>query len=114
MGKEKSMGINTVRLHICHHQIVGTGSVFLDYLLLNNLKTETSCQVPNQVQRVLLLPFLKVVGLILVKRRIINEDKCHICTREAETAIHVLWDCAAVTDVWAGSIPKLQKGASVF
>ena len=33
--KEKSMGINTVRLHICHHQIVGTGtgtffSIFLD------------------------------------------------------------------------------------
>ncbi|KAK7836571.1 hypothetical protein CFP56_022362 [Quercus suber] len=24
--KEKSMGINTVRLHICHNQIVGTGS----------------------------------------------------------------------------------------
>ena len=26
LEKEKSMGINTVRLHIYHHQIVGTGS----------------------------------------------------------------------------------------
>ena len=26
LEKEKSMGINTVRLHICHHQIVGTSS----------------------------------------------------------------------------------------
>ena len=25
-GKEKSIGINTVRLHICHHQIIGTDS----------------------------------------------------------------------------------------
>ena len=50
----------------------------------------------------------------LVKRRIINEDKCPICTREVETAIHVLWGCAAVIDVWVGSIPKLQKGNSVF
>ena len=50
----------------------------------------------------------------LVKRRIINEDKCPICTREVETAIHVLWGYAAVIDVWVGSIPKLQKGNSVF
>jgi len=50
----------------------------------------------------------------LVKRRIINEDKCPICTREVEIAIYVLWGCVAVTDVWAGSIPKLQKGNSIF
>ena len=25
LEKEKSKGINTIRLHICHHQIVGTG-----------------------------------------------------------------------------------------
>ena len=49
-----------------------------------------------------------------MKRRIINEDNCPICTREVETAIHVLWGYAAVIDVWVGSIPKLQKGNSVF
>ena len=43
----------------------------------------------------------------LEKRRIINEDKCHICTREAESAVHVLWGYAMVQDVWAGSISKL-------
>ena len=50
----------------------------------------------------------------LVKRGIINGDKCPICTREVETAIYVLWGCVAITDVWAGSIPNLQKGNSVF
>ncbi|KAK9998406.1 hypothetical protein SO802_018009 [Lithocarpus litseifolius] len=43
----------------------------------------------------------------LVNRKIITDDKCHICIREAESAIHVLWGCAAVQDVWAGSIAKL-------
>ena len=42
-------------------------SVFPDYLLLNNLKTGTSCQVPNQVQRsaLLILQHLFTVLIIL-------------------------------------------------
>ncbi|KAL0006082.1 hypothetical protein SO802_013643 [Lithocarpus litseifolius] len=50
----------------------------------------------------------------LVKRKIITDDKCHICTREAELVFHALWGCVAVQDVWAGSISKLQKGVSNF
>ena len=50
----------------------------------------------------------------LVKRKIITDDKCHICTREVESVTHALWGCAAVQDVWAGSISKLQKGVSAF
>ncbi|KAK9988033.1 hypothetical protein SO802_028272 [Lithocarpus litseifolius] len=33
---------------------------------------------------------------------------------KVESAIHALWDCAAVQDVWAGSIAKLQKGVTDF
>ena len=50
----------------------------------------------------------------LVKRKIITDDKCHICTRKVESVTHALWGCAAVQDVWAGSISKLQKGVSAF
>ena len=50
----------------------------------------------------------------LVKRRIINEEKCQICTKEAESAIHIIRGCVEVQDMWAGSIPKLQKGVSGF
>ena len=46
----------------------------------------------------------------LTKRRVINDDKCLICTRETESTIHALWDCAAVQDIWVGSSWKLQKG----
>ena len=49
-----------------------------------------------------------------MKRKIITDDKCHIYTREVESVTHALWGCAAVQDVWAGSIPKLQKGVSAF
>ena len=31
----------------------------------------------------------------LTRRRIINDNKCSICTREIELTIHALWDCAA-------------------
>ena len=42
-------------------------------------------------------------------RKVINDDKCSICTRETESTIHALWDCAAVQNIWAGSSRKLQK-----
>ena len=50
----------------------------------------------------------------LSRQRIVTEDKCQLCTREVETTNHALGECAAVQDVWAGSISKLQKGPSVF
>ena len=50
----------------------------------------------------------------LVKRRIITDNKCHLCTKAAESIIHVLLGCAAVQDVWAGIISKLQKGVFGF
>ncbi|XP_050278452.1 uncharacterized protein LOC126720009 [Quercus robur] len=46
----------------------------------------------------------------LVNRRIIADTVCPNCTRFPETAVHVLWDCDAAQDVWAGSLKSLQKG----
>ena len=46
----------------------------------------------------------------LAKKRVINDDKCSVYTRETESTIHALWDCAVVQDIWAGSSRKLQKG----
>ena len=35
----------------------------------------------------------------LTSRKVIHDDKCLICTRESESTIHALWDCAAVQDI---------------
>ena len=43
----------------------------------------------------------------LVRRRVLTYDKCPICLREPENTIHVLWECAVVQDIWAGSCQKL-------
>ena len=48
----------------------------------------------------------------LVQRRVLTDDKCSICLREPENTIHVLWECAAVQDIWARSCQKLQKKSS--
>ena len=48
----------------------------------------------------------------LVWRRVLTDDKCLICLREPENTIHVLWECAAVQDIWARSCQKLQKKSS--
>lgn len=32
--------------------------------------------------------------------------------KESENTIHVLWECAAGQDIWAGSCQKLQKRSS--
>jgi len=45
----------------------------------------------------------------LTRKGIIHEDKCSLCTRESESTIHALWDCAVAQDIWAGSVCKLQK-----
>ena len=35
----------------------------------------------------------------LTRRKVLNDDKCMICTRETESTIHAFWDCAAVQDI---------------
>ena len=45
----------------------------------------------------------------LTRRKVILESNCPLCMRELETTVHALWDCAAVQDIWAGSVRKLQK-----
>jgi hypothetical protein len=42
----------------------------------------------------------------LKRRKIIEND---ICTRNVETARHVLWDCVSAQDVWSDSKQVLQK-----
>ena len=48
----------------------------------------------------------------IAKRRIIEEASCPIYTRFVETTVHVLWECDAAQDVWAGSLKSLQKGVN--
>ena len=48
----------------------------------------------------------------LSKRKIIEDEMCHICMRFPESAIHALWECEVAKDVWAGSLKILQKGVS--
>lgn len=50
----------------------------------------------------------------LAKRKIIEDDLCHCCKRVAETAIHAIWDCGAAQDVWARTLPMLQKGSNIY
>ena len=45
----------------------------------------------------------------LTRRRVVQEEKCSVCTLEPESTIHALWDCAAAQDIWAGSACKLQN-----
>ena len=45
----------------------------------------------------------------LVRRHVLQEDKCDICQRCSESIIHALWDCGGAQDVWAGSIARIQK-----
>ena len=35
----------------------------------------------------------------LVRRQVLQEDKCEFCQRCSETVIHALWDCSAAQDV---------------
>ena len=45
----------------------------------------------------------------LAKRKIIEDNLCQCCGREPETEAHILWECGAAQDVWAGCVPRLQK-----
>ena len=48
--------------------------------------------------------------LNLLKRKIIDDAMCPICTRFSELAIHGFWECEVAKDVWSGSLKILQKG----
>lgn len=45
-------------------------------------------------------------------RKIVDDNKCPCCTREAESVIHALWTCPAVQDVWGGGSIVFQKYSS--
>lgn len=45
----------------------------------------------------------------LARRKIIEDDKCLLCTRCVESRIHVLWECGVEQDIWVGSLVKLQR-----
>lgn len=47
----------------------------------------------------------------LARWRVIHEceNVCPICTQFPETEVHVLWECPASQDTWAGSRIKIQK-----
>ena len=50
----------------------------------------------------------------LVRRQVLQEDKCEFCQRCSKTIIHVLWDCGATQDVWVGSVARIQKSGGKF
>ena len=45
----------------------------------------------------------------LTRRKVTLDSNYPLRLREVETTVYALWDCAAVQDVWASSIRKLQK-----
>ena len=45
----------------------------------------------------------------LLRKRIIEDNRCEVCKTELETEIHALWNCVGAQDVWAGCLARLQK-----
>ena len=45
----------------------------------------------------------------LVRRQVLTKDRCGICQRCSKIVIHVIWECSAAQDVWAGSTAQIQK-----
>jgi hypothetical protein len=48
----------------------------------------------------------------LHRRKIVEDDLCHLCGQEEETVLHVLWQCPAAADAWSVGCKKLQKWSS--
>ena len=51
----------------------------------------------------------------LLKRKILNEDRCEQCRVESETAAHALWNCSTLDEIWdstTGFEDRSQLGAS--
>ena len=45
----------------------------------------------------------------LVRRQVLDDGTCGLCTRTKETAIHALWECSVARGVWAESTRRVQK-----
>lgn len=45
----------------------------------------------------------------LAKRKVISDSLCHCCKRLLEDALHAIWGCGVVRDVWAGSLHVMQR-----
>ena len=50
----------------------------------------------------------------LFRMKIITEKGCQCCTGIPKSAIHSIWECGAVQDMWAGCAIKLQNCTTVF
>ena len=42
-------------------------------------------------------------GENLAKCQILKEETCQLCKQGSESVLHVLWECAVASDVWARS-----------
>jgi ribonuclease HI len=47
----------------------------------------------------------------LFKRKITEDSRCPICGLEAETTLHILWQCPSAMGVWSEGGRKIQKRA---
>ena len=45
----------------------------------------------------------------LIRKRIIEDNRCEACKTEPETKVHALWNCGVAQDIWAGCSVRLQK-----
>ena len=43
------------------------------------------------------------------RRKVVSDDYCERCNQAPESVLHVLWECRAAQDVWAGGPGRLQK-----
>ncbi|KAK9993181.1 hypothetical protein SO802_022884 [Lithocarpus litseifolius] len=40
----------------------------------------------------------------LLKRKILNEDRCEQCGMESETTAHALWNCSTLDEIWESTL----------
>ncbi|XP_042969542.1 uncharacterized protein LOC122302385 [Carya illinoinensis] len=73
-------------------------------------------QVPGKVKQVLwkALNDILPTKAALVKKQVLQDGLCPICTREEESVLHVLWTCPAATDVLGDSSSPVKKWHSNF
>lgn len=47
----------------------------------------------------------------LVRRHVVEDGTCGLCTRTMELALHALWECGVAQGVWVRCTRRLQKCA---
>ena len=52
------------------------------------------------------------LGVNLARQRIVEDDRCEVCSLAKETRFHALWECGLAQDIWAGCSRRLQKGVT--